>query len=150
MTHVLGSMEWLDSVCTSCEEELPEDECSESRRSCGHHCNHSWNQDQCCWCKKEFGEVAESGNAAASKAVGCESPAGSNPVLSSTFKRKINMLKKIKRLTWIMFGITVGWGAYILGKWKFFNQNVESWEGFVFIGLMVIVVFLCEIISPSF
>lgn len=45
----------LDVDCTSCLEQFPE-RCPESKRSCGHHCNHSWDQDQCCWCLKEFGE----------------------------------------------------------------------------------------------
>jgi len=46
----------LDDICTACGEDSPEDECSESERPCGHHCNHSWSHDQCCWCDKEWGE----------------------------------------------------------------------------------------------
>lgn len=46
----------LDSICTACEEGEPKDECPKSLRPCGHHCNHSWSHDQCCWCKKEWGE----------------------------------------------------------------------------------------------
>lgn len=38
--------------CISCEEEDPKGECPQSQRpSCGHHCNHSWTHDVCCWCK---------------------------------------------------------------------------------------------------
>ncbi len=45
----------LDEICTSCEEGLPKNECPNSKRPCGHHCNHSWNQDECCWCGQKFG-----------------------------------------------------------------------------------------------
>jgi hypothetical protein len=31
-------------------------ECLKSKRDCGHHCNHSWTHDECCWCGKEWGE----------------------------------------------------------------------------------------------
>jgi hypothetical protein len=40
--------------CSSCGEEMPEGECPDSRRTCGHHCNHSWSHDHCDWCKKNF------------------------------------------------------------------------------------------------
>lgn len=46
----------LDAVCSSCAEGMPKHECTNSKRSCGHHCNHSWEQDKCCWCGAEFGE----------------------------------------------------------------------------------------------
>ena len=45
----------LTEVCGSCGE-LPENECSESERSCGHHCNHIWIHDECCWCGQTFGD----------------------------------------------------------------------------------------------
>ena len=44
--------------CISCEEATPE-RCAASKRSCGHHCNHSWTSDSCCWCKKQFGALTE-------------------------------------------------------------------------------------------
>lgn len=44
----------LDEICTSCEEGIPKNDCPNSKRKCGHHCNHSWNQDECCWCGKTF------------------------------------------------------------------------------------------------
>lgn len=37
--------------CASCGEEVPAD-CPKSERPCGHHCNHSWIHDECCWCGK--------------------------------------------------------------------------------------------------
>lgn len=43
-----------DPVCSSCAEDKPRGECSASKRDCGHHCNHSWNQDECCWCGALF------------------------------------------------------------------------------------------------
>ena len=53
----------LSESCDSCpdptvegSEGEPEDECPYSRRSCGHHCNHSWSHDHCHWCDTEFGE----------------------------------------------------------------------------------------------
>jgi len=46
----------LDDECISCSEGLEQNECPQSKRVCGHHCNHSWSHDQCCWCNKEFGE----------------------------------------------------------------------------------------------
>ena len=49
----------LDPICDSCSENIPKNECPKAKRSCGHHCNHSWSQDECCWCGKEYGEVEE-------------------------------------------------------------------------------------------
>lgn len=44
----------IDDECLDCEEGM-EDKCPESKRSCGHHCNHAWTHDKCCWCGEEFG-----------------------------------------------------------------------------------------------
>lgn len=30
------------------------EECPNSERPCGHHCNHSWTHDKCDWCGKEW------------------------------------------------------------------------------------------------
>jgi hypothetical protein len=49
----------LDEECISCGEEA-EEKCSKSKRSCGHHCNHSWSHEECCWCGEEFGEIEDS------------------------------------------------------------------------------------------
>jgi len=48
--------------CVSCGEDMPLNECTNSKRECGHHCNHSWEQDECCWCGKKFGEYNENNN----------------------------------------------------------------------------------------
>lgn len=42
------------SPCYSCEEDEPRGECPASRRSCGHHCDHSWTHESCCWCGLTF------------------------------------------------------------------------------------------------
>ena len=42
------------SKCGSCGES-PENECPDSKRPCGHHCNHVWTHDACDWCGQEFG-----------------------------------------------------------------------------------------------
>lgn len=49
--------------CISCEEDCEPDNpvdpdefmCSKSKRPCGHHCNHSWSHEECCWCGRVFG-----------------------------------------------------------------------------------------------
>lgn len=46
---------WTEG-CISCEEKCPTGECSAKQSTCGHHCNHSWSHDRCCWCGAEFGE----------------------------------------------------------------------------------------------
>jgi hypothetical protein len=46
----------LMSECVSCGQEDPQSDCSKSKRPCGHHCNHSWTHDECCWCGEIFGE----------------------------------------------------------------------------------------------
>lgn len=43
--------------CLSCREGAPLDECPESKRPCGHHCNCSWQLDVCHWCGGQFGSV---------------------------------------------------------------------------------------------
>lgn len=43
-------------ACFSCGEEAPRGDCPKSLRPCGHHCNHTWSHDACCWCSAEFGE----------------------------------------------------------------------------------------------
>ena len=41
--------------CDTCGEGgFPQNECPESKRPCGHHCNHVWTHDQCDWCGKHF------------------------------------------------------------------------------------------------
>lgn len=45
--------------CFSCGEEVPRGECAKGQRRCGHHCNCSWTQDECCWCGEKFGEVKQ-------------------------------------------------------------------------------------------
>lgn len=48
-----------DPECCTCTERLPLNDCPESHRPCGHHCDCSWTQDACCWCGEEFGEDPE-------------------------------------------------------------------------------------------
>jgi hypothetical protein len=42
--------------CLSCGERVA-DTCTYSEVECGHHCNHSWTHDACCWCGRTWGEV---------------------------------------------------------------------------------------------
>lgn len=44
--------------CTDCAED-PKVVCAKSERPCGHHCNHAWSHDKCCWCQQEWGEGGE-------------------------------------------------------------------------------------------
>jgi hypothetical protein len=44
--------------CASCGEGMPRNECPDSKRDCGHHCNHSWSHEECCWCGRVWGEDA--------------------------------------------------------------------------------------------
>lgn len=51
-----------ENLCATCGEVGCDDEemkCPKSKRECGHHCNHVWTHDECCWCGKIF-EVEES------------------------------------------------------------------------------------------
>ena len=53
----------MDDDCVTCTEivpglELPIDKCRFSERGCGHHCNHVWTHDTCCWCHYEYEEEA--------------------------------------------------------------------------------------------
>lgn len=43
----------LAQICISCGEHEAPNECPKSKRPCGHHCNHSWEQDVCDWCGVE-------------------------------------------------------------------------------------------------
>lgn len=57
MTERIEKAVDLDAECDSCGAQgAVEGECPEGKRPCGHHCNHSWIQDECCWCGQEFGE----------------------------------------------------------------------------------------------
>lgn len=40
--------------CASCGEGDAATSCPKSKRRCGHHCNHSWTHDACCWCGKAW------------------------------------------------------------------------------------------------
>jgi hypothetical protein len=51
-----------EAECDSCAsvpggEDHPE-RCPKSKKSCGHHCNHSWSHEHCHWCGKEWGEAS--------------------------------------------------------------------------------------------
>ena len=52
--HIPGLPE--DECLTCLEGGYPEGECDKSLRPCGHHCNHSWEQDCCHWCGAELVE----------------------------------------------------------------------------------------------
>lgn len=43
----------LLTECLSCTEGTEEAVCPDSRRPCGHHCNHTWTHDVCDWCGQE-------------------------------------------------------------------------------------------------
>lgn len=56
--ELLAASARIEGECDSCGEGDPADECPNSLRSCGHHCNHIWSHDHCHWCG--FEEGAES------------------------------------------------------------------------------------------
>lgn len=43
-----------DNECSSCGESDLLNECPNSEKDCGHHCNHSWSHEACCWCGKSW------------------------------------------------------------------------------------------------
>lgn len=44
-------------TCETCRQaEAHRHPCERSRRMCGHHCNHSWTHDACCWCGEEWSD----------------------------------------------------------------------------------------------
>ena len=48
--------------CDTCAENEGElNECAKSPRACGHHCNHTWESDACCWCGTVIGEENDRG-----------------------------------------------------------------------------------------
>lgn len=50
----------IDDECSTCDcgdEATESDKCPNSQRQCGHHCNHSWSHESCCWCGKVWNEV---------------------------------------------------------------------------------------------
>lgn len=47
--------DWANG-CVSCGEGDPK-RCPSGQAPCGHHCNHAWSHDRCCWCGAEFGEA---------------------------------------------------------------------------------------------
>lgn len=54
----------IDWSCVDCENAAagdvdPEAHCPNSKKECGHHCNHSWSHDSCCWCNGHWGEEPE-------------------------------------------------------------------------------------------
>lgn len=42
--------------CLECGDSIEKDPCPKSKKPCGHHCNHSWTHDVCCYCGKLWGE----------------------------------------------------------------------------------------------
>lgn len=53
-------MDEINPICSSCGEYFGDADieyCKKSKRKCGHHCNHIWSHDKCCWCGIEFGEI---------------------------------------------------------------------------------------------
>lgn len=60
MLDALDAVEVVEPECLTCGEQADDtmfNECPESRRSCGHHCNCSWVHDCCHWCGAEIGEA---------------------------------------------------------------------------------------------
>lgn len=50
-----GELALRNPNCEDCHREDAE-LCPKSERACGHHCNHSWSHDACCYCNTEWGE----------------------------------------------------------------------------------------------
>ncbi len=46
----------MDECLTCGELDGVEGECPNSKRPCGHHCNHVWDADICHWCGAEVNE----------------------------------------------------------------------------------------------
>jgi hypothetical protein len=66
----------LDEICICCEESDPDElggdfVCPQSKRPCGHHCNHVWSHEICCWCGKEWFEVEDSPEVEMGRKVDC-------------------------------------------------------------------------------
>lgn len=51
-----GNVSAIDAECGTCGGDIPENECPQSKRSCGHHCNCVWVHDECHWCGAVFGD----------------------------------------------------------------------------------------------
>lgn len=47
----------FDEECDSCS--VVDEVCPASEKACGHHCNHSWSHERCCWCGQEWGEESD-------------------------------------------------------------------------------------------
>lgn len=43
--------------CDTCGSGQEHERCPNSQKSCGHHCDHTWTHDTCCWCGAVFGDV---------------------------------------------------------------------------------------------
>jgi len=57
--HLREAGEEDEIGCVSCGEQMMRNECPNSKRECGHHCNCSWSQDKCCWCGMEWSDEEE-------------------------------------------------------------------------------------------
>lgn len=55
MSDFSATCDTLNEACDSCGEDSS-DSCVSSQRPCGHHCNHSWSHERCCWCGQEWGD----------------------------------------------------------------------------------------------
>lgn len=42
------------AICIACAGQPDDEPCTKSKRSCGHHCNHTWEDKPCCWCGAAF------------------------------------------------------------------------------------------------
>jgi hypothetical protein len=69
MSENLYSENLDNDTCISCEEDPDPDDpidydnykCPKSKRPCGHHCNHPWNLEECCWCQFDPMRIEEDG-----------------------------------------------------------------------------------------
>jgi hypothetical protein len=55
---------FLKVDCITCDElfaggEAPQADCPSESAPHGHHCNHSWTHDSCCYCETQWGEGGE-------------------------------------------------------------------------------------------
>jgi len=59
-------------------------------------------------------------------------------------------MNKILKYAGIPTAITLGWAGYLFGTYFLIGRRIGDGEGLILLGLMFVVVLICEAIQPSF
>ena len=59
-------------------------------------------------------------------------------------------MNKILKYTGVPLLVTLGWAGYLFIGYFTSGRRIEGWEGLLLLGMMAVIICICESIQPSY